>query len=57
MSPWGTSLTFASPFVFFALFSRINRHLKWAAWVAIVLTAVHVSFYHANGWKQINCFR
>jgi 4-amino-4-deoxy-L-arabinose transferase-like glycosyltransferase len=57
MSAWGTSLTFASPFLVFALFSRLNRPLKWAAWLAIALTALHVSFYHANGWKQINCFR
>lgn len=57
MSPWGTSLTFASPFVFFSLFSRLPLKIKLAAWLSIGLTMLHVLSYHANGWVQINCYR
>jgi hypothetical protein len=57
MSLWGTSLTFASPFVFLALWSRLSKATKAAAWISISFMVIHILSYHANGWKQINCYR
>lgn len=57
MNVWGTSLTFASPFVFFAFSSKLPKSTRTAAWIAIALITLHFLCYHANGWKQINCYR
>lgn len=57
MSLMGTSVTFASPFVFFAIFSGLSRGWRIAAWMAVGLTSLHILSYHANGWVQINCYR
>jgi len=54
---FGTSLTFASPFVFVALAARWNKKLLTAAWVTIALSIIHMLFYHGNGWVQINAQR
>ena len=53
----GTSITFASPFVFLAVLARWRRPLLWAAWIAILLPIIHTAFYHNNGFAQTNAQR
>ena len=57
MNPFGTSLTFASPFVFVALMARGKKTFIGAAWISIGLAIVHMMFYHTNGWSQVNANR
>ena len=57
MDPFGTSLTFASPFVFFALAARWDRRLLWAAWASVVAMLGQMLFYYNNGWSQVNAQR
>lgn len=57
LDPFGTSLTFASPFLFIALLARWKRPLLWTAWLAVVATIAHVACYHNNGWTQYNTQR
>jgi hypothetical protein len=59
MSLWGTSLTFASPWVFFALRGRLApRSLQLAAWASIIATMVMVLTHKsAMGGQQINGLR
>lgn len=60
MSPWGTSLTFASPFVFYAFWGRLPapRIVNAAAWVCVglILLAVLMHKSAGGGW-QINAMR
>ncbi|MFC2164528.1 glycosyl transferase family 39 [Acidobacteriota bacterium] len=57
MNPFGTSLTFASPFVFAALIAKWRKSHLWAAWLSIGLTVITLLFYHTNGWRQVNAYR
>jgi hypothetical protein len=57
MDPFGTSLTFASPFLFFVFKARWSKPLLIAAWTSIILCLFHILLYHANGWVQINAQR
>ncbi|MCK4829695.1 glycosyl transferase family 39, partial [bacterium] len=57
MNPFGTSLTFASPFVFAAFMAKWKKSFLWGAWLSIGLTVVHILFYHTNGWRQVNAYR
>lgn len=58
MDRFGTSLTFASPFVFFAFRARRQPGLLLAgAWTAIALTVIHHLFYYNNGFLQYNTHR
>ena len=57
MNPFGTSITFASPFVFVALLARWRRPLLWAAWFSVAAPLVHMAFYYNNGWEQVNAQR
>lgn len=54
MDPFGTSLTFASPFLIFAFKARWNKPLLIAAWTSIGLCLSHILLYHTNGWVQFN---
>lgn len=54
MDPFGTSLTFASPFVFFALAATWRRALRWAAWASVLLMLTQMLFYYNNGYAQVN---
>ncbi len=54
LSPFGTSIVVASPFIFTALLARSNRPLLWAAWASIALIIVPQLFYYNNGWVQFN---
>lgn len=54
---YGTSLTFASPFVFFSLCAKGNKLLIRSAWLAVGLCLVHMLFYYNNGWVQVNAQR
>lgn len=57
MDSFGTSLTFASPFVFVAFLARWKKSLLWAGWLSVALTLVAGLFYYNNGWLQLNCHR
>ncbi len=60
MSPWGTSLTFASPFVFYALFGRPtpDRRVNAIGGLSILACLAAVLLHKsANGGWQINGMR
>lgn len=57
LSPFGTSITIASPFIFSAFMARGNRPLLIAAWASIALIIVPQLFYYNNGWMQYNAQR
>jgi len=57
VDPFGTSLTFASPFVFFAFKARGRSILLWGAWISVSLCLLHMLFYFSNGWVQENGIR
>jgi 4-amino-4-deoxy-L-arabinose transferase-like glycosyltransferase len=54
---FGTSITFASPFVLYAILARWKRPVLVGAWISIGLAILHMLFYHNNGFVQINCQR
>jgi hypothetical protein len=55
---FGTSLTFASPFLFVALLARWSSRVRLtAAWASTLLTLCHMLFYYNNGWVQVNAQR
>jgi hypothetical protein len=53
----GTSITFASPFVFAAFWARWRRPLVALALTASALTLCHQLIYYSNGWAQVNAQR
>jgi hypothetical protein len=55
--PFGTSLTFASPFLFFAFYAKWNRTYLVTAWLSVSLILMTVLTYYVNGWVQINAQR
>ena len=57
LDPFGTSLTFASPFVFFAFKAQGRSILLWGAWISVSLCLLHMLFYFGNGWVQENGIR
>lgn len=57
MDSFGTSLTFASPFVFLAFWARWGKNLLRTVWASIAITLVHTMFYYNNGWIQANAQR
>ncbi|MGD8451963.1 MAG: glycosyl transferase family 39 [Phycisphaerae bacterium] len=57
MDPLGTSVTFASPFIFLAFLARWDRPKLWAAWLAVTLAVVNGLFYYNNGYAQTNAQR
>jgi hypothetical protein len=57
MNQFGTSLTFASPFVFAALRAKWTKSYLWAAWLSVGLIVITLLFYHTNGWRQVNAYR
>lgn len=57
VNKFGTALTFASPFVFFAFWAKLKKSLLYAAWVSIILTIIHQLMYYNNGWIQYNTQR
>jgi hypothetical protein len=57
LSPFGTAITIASPFIFSALLARGNKALLIAAWASIALILVPQLFYYNNGWMQFNAQR
>lgn len=57
LSPFGTSIVIASPFIFSAFLARGNRPLLIAAWASIALIIVPQLFYYNNGWMQYNAQR
>lgn len=57
MDPFGTSITFASPFVFFAFWAKWKNKLLWGAWISISLMIIHTLLYYNNGYVQANTQR
>jgi len=57
ISPWGTSLLFASPFVLTAFYARVSKWIIAAAWVSISLALLHMLLYFNNGYVQVNTNR
>jgi hypothetical protein len=57
MDPFGTSITFASPFVFIAFLAKWRSSLLLAAWISISLSLVHMLLYYNNGYVQANAQR
>jgi hypothetical protein len=57
MDFFGTSITFASPFVFLSLKAKGISVIKSGAWITIGLCLVHMMLYCNNGWVQINTQR
>lgn len=57
LDPFGTSLTFASPFLFAAFWAHWKRELLLSAWVSIILIILHTLLYYTNGYYQINAQR
>ena len=55
--PFGTSLTFASPFLFFAVLARPPRAVLWAATGGLVVCIAAQLTYYNNGWFQTNAQR
>jgi hypothetical protein len=53
----GTSITFASPWVFAAVRASWDRPLLMAAWASVLLTVAHQMVYYSNGWAQVNAQR
>lgn len=55
--PFGTSLTIASPFLFFAFLARGRQRLLVAAWASIGLCLLGQLLYYNNGYAQTNAQR
>ena len=55
--PFGTSLTFASPFLFYAVLARPRRLVLWVAAAGLAVCVVAQLAYYNNGWYQINAQR
>jgi len=56
-SPFGTSITVASPFLFFAVLARRSRLVIAAGWCAIGVCVVGSLAYYNNGFAQQNAQR
>lgn len=56
-STYGTSITFASPFLFVSLWARWPRRILTAAWLSITLILACFLLYYNNGWVQTNTQR
>jgi len=54
---FGTSITFASPFVFIAIKAKWRKEFLWGAWISISIALIHAMFYYNNGWGQLNTQR
>lgn len=58
MDRFGTSLTFASPFIFVALRALSQKKkLILSAWVSICLMLICMLLYYNNGYSQVNAQR
>jgi hypothetical protein len=56
-SLFGTSLTFASPFLFMAIMTRWEKKLLSAAWISVGCILGVMLIYYSNGWWQQNTQR
>ncbi len=57
LDPWGTPVTFASPFVFLALLARGPRAQRWTAWLAVGVPLAVAVLYYNNGYVQTHAQR
>lgn len=55
---FGTSLTFASPFLIFAFAEKRQKDWSFFIWWGIIVAVFVVELtYHDNGWRQVNTHR
>jgi 4-amino-4-deoxy-L-arabinose transferase-like glycosyltransferase len=57
MDPYGTALTYASPFILFAFIAKYDKRILWSAWISIALILMHTLLYFNNGYYQTNTQR
>jgi len=57
MDLWGTSLFCASPFLIAGFKANWSKTLIISAWTTILIILVGQSFYHNNGFEQVNTSR
>jgi hypothetical protein len=57
VSLYGTSITFASPFLFLAFAGEWKRPLLWAVWLSTAIIFGTFMCYYNNGWVQLNTQR
>ncbi len=57
LDPYGTSLTFASPFVFAALAARLPKLQSAMLWLSVIAIIGNLMFYYNNGSAQWNAQR
>lgn len=57
LDPFGTSLTFSSPFLFAAFWAKWKKSLLVSGWISIAAMIIHSLFYYSNGFYQINAQR
>jgi hypothetical protein len=54
LDPFGTALTFSSPFLFLMAFRTEQRWLLYVALASSALALIHMLMYFNNGWIQVN---
>lgn len=54
---FGTALTFASPFIFYAIWAKWKKSLLISAWASIIIICTGTLMYYNNGWVQYNTQR
>ena len=54
LDPFGTALTFSSPFLFLMAFATERRWLLYVALASSALALVHMLMYFNNGWIQVH---
>jgi 4-amino-4-deoxy-L-arabinose transferase-like glycosyltransferase len=57
VDPFGTAITFASPFVFYAAWARWKKGLLISSWISIAIICLGTLMYYNNGWVQYNTQR
>jgi hypothetical protein len=57
IDPFGTAITFASPFIIYAIWARWKKSLLITAWISILIVLIGTLSYYNNGWVQYNVQR
>jgi hypothetical protein len=57
VSSYGTSITFASPFLFLTFKAEWKRPLLWGVWLSTTIIFGIFMCYYNNGWVQLNTQR
>lgn len=57
IDPFGTAITFASPFIFYVIWAKWKKSLLISAWASIIIICTGTLMYYNNGWVQYNTQR